>query len=115
MIAPAEAFADSFPERVKAMFGEDGLMAKAKNFEYRPEQQEMAVAVARAPLLQAATRGHLSVSFLLIEKGADVNAASNDGWTPLHKAAANGHVPEVKLLLSKGADVKAKYRDGTTA
>ena len=48
MIAPAEAFADSFPERVRAMFGEDGLMAKAKNFEYRPEQQEMAVAVARA-------------------------------------------------------------------
>ncbi len=48
MIAPAEAFADSFPERVRAMFGEDGLMAKAKNFEYRPEQQEMAVAVATA-------------------------------------------------------------------
>ena len=48
MIAPAEAFADSFPERVRAMFGEQGLMAKAKNFEYRPEQQEMAVAVATA-------------------------------------------------------------------
>ena len=48
MIAPAEAFADSFPERVRAMFGEHGLMAKAKNFEYRPEQQEMAVAVAQA-------------------------------------------------------------------
>ena len=30
------------------MFGEHGLMAKAKNFEYRPEQQEMAVAVAQA-------------------------------------------------------------------
>ncbi len=30
------------------MFGEGGLMAQAKNFEYRPEQQEMAVAVATA-------------------------------------------------------------------
>src|SRR6266853_2108375 len=48
MIAPAEAFEDSFPERVRAMFGEHGALAKAKNFEYRPEQQEMAVAVARA-------------------------------------------------------------------
>jgi len=48
MIAPAEVFADSFPERVRAMFGHEGLMAKAKNFEYRPEQQEMAVAVAQA-------------------------------------------------------------------
>jgi ATP-dependent DNA helicase DinG len=48
MIAPVDAFADSFPERVRAMFGEQGLMAKAKNFEYRSEQQEMAVAVAQA-------------------------------------------------------------------
>lgn len=48
MIAPVEVFADSFPERVRAMFGEHGVMAKAKNFEYRPEQQEMAVAVAQA-------------------------------------------------------------------
>jgi len=48
MIAPTDAFADSFPERVRAMFGEEGVMAKAKNFEYRPEQQEMAVAVAVA-------------------------------------------------------------------
>jgi ATP-dependent DNA helicase DinG len=48
MIAPAEVFADSFVERVRTMFGEQGLMAQAKNFEYRPEQQEMAVAVAQA-------------------------------------------------------------------
>src|SRR4051812_5766111 len=30
------------------MFGESGRLAKAKNFEFRPQQQEMAVAVARA-------------------------------------------------------------------
>ncbi len=33
---------------VEAMFSPEGLLAKAKNFEYRPEQQRMAVAVARA-------------------------------------------------------------------
>lgn len=48
MIAPADAFADSFPERIRAMFGPDGAMAQARNFEYRAEQQEMAVAVATA-------------------------------------------------------------------
>ena len=30
------------------MFGPEGVLAQARNFEYRPEQQEMAVAVARA-------------------------------------------------------------------
>src|SRR5947209_3130793 len=48
MIALREQFGDDFPERVAKIFSADGLLAKAKNFEYRPEQQEMAVAVARA-------------------------------------------------------------------
>src|SRR3982751_2426750 len=48
MIAPADAFDDSFPARVRAMFGPDGILAQAKNFEFRAEQQEMAVAVATA-------------------------------------------------------------------
>ena len=33
--------------QVEAFFSPDGTLSKAKNFEYRPEQQEMAVAVAR--------------------------------------------------------------------
>jgi ATP-dependent DNA helicase DinG len=40
--------ATSFPERVREIFSETGLLAKAKNFEYRAEQQEMAVEVATA-------------------------------------------------------------------
>ncbi len=39
---------ESFVERIRGIFSADGLLASAKNFEYRPEQQEMAVAVARA-------------------------------------------------------------------
>jgi ATP-dependent DNA helicase DinG len=35
-------------EQVREIFSPTGLLAKARNFEYRPEQQEMAVAVARA-------------------------------------------------------------------
>ncbi len=35
-------------ERVRSVFSETGLLAKAKNFEYRAEQQEMATAVAQA-------------------------------------------------------------------
>ena len=34
--------------RVEAIFSPAGLLSRAKNFEYRPQQQQMAVAVARA-------------------------------------------------------------------
>lgn len=43
-----ETKADEFVERVRQMFSPEGLLAQARNFEYRPEQQQMAVAVARA-------------------------------------------------------------------
>ena len=48
MIALKENLGSDFVERVRSIFSETGLLAKAKNFEYRPEQQQMAVAVAEA-------------------------------------------------------------------
>jgi ATP-dependent DNA helicase DinG len=35
-------------QQVESIFSPSGLLSKAKNFEYRPQQQQMAVAVARA-------------------------------------------------------------------
>ena len=48
MIAMQEEVAGSFAERVREIFSPTGQLAKARNFEYRPEQQEMAAAVAHA-------------------------------------------------------------------
>ena len=48
MISLSETPGSSFAEKVREIFSETGLLAQAKNFEYRAEQQEMAVAVARA-------------------------------------------------------------------
>ncbi|MEP6822413.1 MAG: helicase C-terminal domain-containing protein [Chthoniobacterales bacterium] len=48
MIALKETIGSDFVERVRAVFSQTGLLAKAKNFEYRAEQQEMATAVALA-------------------------------------------------------------------
>jgi len=59
VIAPAEyqsAGADLISQ-VEHIFSPTGLLSQAKNFEFRPQQQEMAVAVARA--LQ--NREHLAV------------------------------------------------------
>jgi ATP-dependent DNA helicase DinG len=48
MIALKDNLGTDFVERVRTIFSENGMLSKAKNFEFRPEQQEMAVAVARA-------------------------------------------------------------------
>ena len=48
LIALRDSFGSDFVEEVRSLFSDSGSLAKAKNFEYRPQQQEMAVAVARA-------------------------------------------------------------------
>ncbi len=48
MIALKDSLGTEFVERVRAIFSENGPLSKAKNFEFRPQQQEMALAVARA-------------------------------------------------------------------
>src|ERR1700736_2729039 len=47
MIALKDSLGTEFVERVRTIFSENGLLSKAQNFEFRPQQQEMAVAVAR--------------------------------------------------------------------
>ena len=66
-------------------------------------------------LLNASGRGHLDVVRLLLENGADVNAADISGNTALMRASENGHTDVVRLLLEKGVDVNAVYNHGETA
>jgi ATP-dependent DNA helicase DinG len=47
MIALKNSLGTGFVEQVRTIFSEGGQLSKAKNFEFRPQQQEMAVAVAR--------------------------------------------------------------------
>ncbi len=48
MIALKDSLGTEFVERIRTIFSENGRLAKARNFEYRPEQQAMAAAVAHA-------------------------------------------------------------------
>jgi len=66
-----------------------------------------------AELRAAARQGHCRVAELLLEKGADPNAADTaTGTTPLHLAAEHGHEAVAELLALSGAPLDAKDRQG---
>src|SRR6201987_5177508 len=48
MIALKDNLGREFVERIRGFFSENGPLSKAKNFEFRSEQQEMAARVAQA-------------------------------------------------------------------
>jgi hypothetical protein len=66
------------------------------------------------PLLVASAFGRTEVARLLVEKGANVNARSNDGATALHGAAFFCHMDIVDLLLDRGAAANARNMRGET-
>jgi len=57
MIAPRDDFPSEFERQVNLAFGPGGLLSKSSQFEYRPQQQAMASAVAKA----CQDRAHLIV------------------------------------------------------
>ena len=63
----------------------------------------------------AAFKGHLEVLRLLLEAGADKNAANANGATALMAAALKGHLEVVRLLLEAEADTNVARGDGLTA
>ena len=66
------------------------------------------------PIESAAWTGHNNAVRFLLDRSADVNAASHNGTTALMAAAYHGHVETVKLLLAAGANPNAE-RDEDTA
>jgi len=48
------------------------------------------------------------IAAFMLEKGADVNAQSNDGRTALIEAAYRGNTEIVKFLIDKGAQVNVQ-------
>jgi hypothetical protein len=67
-------------------------------------------------LIQAAGRGDVSIVRQLLNKGADINAKDDNGWTALMMASSyKGNYEIVRMLLAKGADVNAGNNERGTA
>lgn len=81
----------------------------------KPAQNAMAVFPINSAAAHRGKEAALSMVKLLIEYGANVNAAQHGGWTPLHQAASHGFEQTVRLLLNAGANPDIKSEDGRTA
>jgi len=64
-------------------------------------------------LYEASFRGHSQMVEMLLDRGADVNARTNEGATSLYVAAQNGHLETVRILLANGADIETGFKSRT--
>lgn len=65
------------------------------------------------PLLLASERGRNDIVQFLIEKGADITFANDEGDCAFTRAAVNNHFNVLKTLFAAGLDVNTTFSDGT--
>jgi cytohesin len=68
--------------------------------------------LGRTALWLGANEGHAAAVKVLLQAGADVNKADDDGFAPLSVAAS---APIAKMLIERGADLNATNTFGQTA
>ncbi|CRG88382.1 Protein TANC1 [Talaromyces islandicus] len=81
------------------------------NREFEPDFQENA---GRKLLSCAAEKGHNTIMYVLLEKGANTDFQDESDRTPLSYAAEKGHNKMMKVLLEKGANVDFQDKSGRT-
>ncbi len=101
------------PLHLAAFFGSEGMAGLLLAHGADPS------AVARnttlvQPIHSAVASRVGSIVAMLLDRGADVNARQQGGWTPLHAAAIFDDLPLVELLLSRGARADLGNDQGKT-
>ncbi|KAB8224216.1 ankyrin repeat-containing domain protein [Aspergillus novoparasiticus] len=69
---------------------------------------------SKTALQSAVAGGHVETARLLLEYGADINAAPARVKSPLHLACRNGDVIMVRMLLDAGVNIRAVSYSGKT-
>ena len=80
-----------------------------------PDEVRSVDAMLFTPLHNAAVGGHVDVVRLLVDAGAEVDAADDRSRTPLIRAAEYGHAAVVELLVGRGAQLDWVDAFGWTA
>ena len=75
------------------------------NLDYVVEQKVCYLKNLRADTMIsiAADEGHVDITDLLIQRGANVEKTNKCGWKPLHRAAWMGHFEIANFFINKGA------------
>jgi len=79
---------------------------KATKVEQPHPREEQTSRQVDEQLLLAAFRGDLSEVNACLEKGANVNARDQYGYSALNEAAREGHLEVVRRLIEAGADIE---------
>ncbi|MCY3897528.1 MAG: ankyrin repeat domain-containing protein [Caldilineaceae bacterium] len=78
-------------------------------------EDKQSPAIGSEALFTAIKKGDVETVRLLVEAGADVNAAEGFGGnTPLHEAVEEGNAEIVQILVDAGADIEAEGFMGQT-
>jgi membrane-bound acyltransferase YfiQ involved in biofilm formation len=80
-----------------------------------PELDRVDPEFGMPPLSWAALYGDLPTVQMLLDRGANVNATSRDGYNSLHSAAFLGYPKVLELLLLRGGDPTARGMRNDTA
>ena len=96
------------------------IVDSTKDLDLRKEYINVQDNKGRTPLFHAAGKGNIQVVRFLVERGADLEASTNDnhiepGSTALMACAERNTEECFKLLMDKGANVLAIRKDGADA
>lgn len=101
--------------RVSELLAVDPALIDAREeFDESAARQYFPLMGRYTALHRAIKKRYADLVRLLLERGADVNAATSLGETPLHTAALHGRPVEAALLLERGANPNARLSNGMT-
>lgn len=99
----------------------DAAMLAQAVFEGRIEDTEEALIIGVSPhspdftgrplIALAARLGHTEIVQTLLDRGADVDAQDEIGFTPLMEAARDNRVETVKMLIAAGANIDHRSKE----